>query len=123
MTKDSLKVQINKLSDNRMAVEIEVPAERCKSTYEEALSSLSKSISIPGFRSGNVPKSIVVQQIGISRIKAHAIERLVDRVWKEVIAQESLEPASEAELKEELQSLVDRFKPNEKNTFTIHVEI
>ncbi len=123
MTKAQFKVKVTDLSENRISVEIEVPASRCKSCYEEALSRLGGSILLPGFRPGKVPKQVILQQIGMARIKAAALEKLIDSAWKEVLVQESLEPTSEAEMKEELQTLVDRFIPDENVTFTLEAEV
>ncbi len=123
MTKAQNKFKVTELPKDRISVEIEVSAERCKSSYEEALSRLGGSIKLPGFRLGKVPKQIIVQQIGLARIKAVALEKLIDRAWKEALIQESLEPISEAEMKEELQSLVDRFNPDQKVTFTLEAEV
>jgi len=123
MNKESLKVKINKLSDNRISVDIEVPAKRCKSSFESSLIRMGSSIRLPGFRPGKIPKQVILQQIGIARIKASALEELINKTWKEAIAQESIEPISEAQLKEELQSLVDRFNPNEDVTFTLEAEV
>ena len=79
-------------------------------------------IRLSGFRPGKVLKHVIVQQIGIAWIKAAALENLVDKAWKEAIAQESIEPTGEAQLKEELQSVVDRFDPNKNLTFTHEAE-
>ena len=123
MTKAKLKVKVTELPENRISVEIEVPAARCKSSYDEALSRLGGSIRLPGFRPGKVPKQVILQQIGVARIKAAALEKLIDRAWKEALVQESLEPTSEAEMKEELQTLVDRFSPDQNVTFTLEAEV
>ena len=123
MTKPELKVKVTELPENRISVEIEVPAARCKSCYDEALSRLGGSIRLPGFRPGKVPKQVILQQIGVARIKAAALEKLIDRAWKEALVQESLEPTSEAEMKEELQTLVDRFSPDQNVTFTLEAEV
>ena len=123
MTKSELKVNVTELPENHISVELEVPAERCKSSYDSALARMGSSIRLPGFRPGKVPKQVIVQQIGIARIKAAALENLVDKAWKEAIAQESIEPTGEAQLKEELKSVVDRFNPNENLTLTLEAEV
>ena len=123
MTKSELKVNVTDLPENRISVELEVPAARCKSSYDSALARMGSSIRLPGFRPGKIPKQVIIQQIGIARIKASALENLVDKAWKEAIAQESIEPTGEAQLKEELQSVVDRFNPNENLTFTLEAEV
>ena len=123
MTKAGLKVKINALPDNHISIELEVPAARCKSSYDAALSRLGIAIRLPGFRPGKIPKQVIIQQIGIARIKAAALEKLIDMTWKEAIVQESIEPISEAQLKEELQTLVDRFSPDKSVTFTLEAEV
>ncbi len=123
MSKQSLKVSVNDLPNSQVAVDIEVPANRCKSSYEDALARMSRSIQLPGFRTGKVPQPVIVQQIGIARIKASALERLIDEAWKDAIIQESIDVVSEGELKEDLQSLVDRFNPNENITFTLKAKV
>ena len=123
MTKSELKVNVTELPENRISVELEVPAARCKSSYDSALARMGSSIRLPGFRPGKVPKQVIIQQIGIARIKAAALENLVDKAWKDAIAQESIDPTGEAQLKEELQSVVDRFNPNENLTFILEVEV
>ncbi|HJN33051.1 MAG TPA: trigger factor family protein [Prochlorococcus sp.] len=123
MTKSGLKVKVNELPDNHISIEIEVPAARCKSNYDAALSRLGSAIRLPGFRPGKIPKQVIIQQIGIARIKAAALEKLIDMTWKEAIVQESIEPISEAQLKEELQTLVDRFSPDQSVTFTLEAEV
>ena len=123
MTKAELKVKVTELNKNRISVEIEVPAARFKSSYEKAFTRLSSSVRLPGFRPGKVPKQVILQQIGVARIKAAALEELIDLAWKETLVQESLEPTSEAEMKEELQTLVNRFSPDQDVTFTLEAEV
>ena len=123
MAKSELKIAVTEFPENRISVEIEVPAALCQSCYDDALSRLGCSICVPGFRPGKAPKQVILQQISVARIKAAALEKLIDRSWKETLIQESLEPTSEAEMKEELQSLVDRFIPDKNLTFTLEAEV
>ena len=46
-----------------------VPGERCKTSYEEAINRLSRSVNLPGFRKGKVPRTVLVQQLGALRIR------------------------------------------------------
>ena len=75
MTDELLNIKINKLSENSISVEFEVSADRCQTCYEAALSRLGRTISLPGFRTGKIPKQVIVQQIGVVRIKAAEIGR------------------------------------------------
>ena len=118
MSVSKLKVKTNPAPKSRIAVEIEVPADRCKNSYVDALNKLSRSISIPGFRKGKVPKAVVLQQLGVGRIKASALETLLQAVWKESLDQEGIEPLCEPELTEGFDSLLEDFNPEKILKFT-----
>ena len=113
MSATKLKVNINSRPSSRIEVQLEIPAERCKSSYEEALSRLSRTANLPGFRKGKVPKAVILQQIGAARIKASALETLLQKAWEEAINQESIEPLCEPELKDGFESLLNNFDPKE----------
>ena len=123
MSKETFNMQVNELPDSRIAVDINVPSMRCKSSYNNSIKSLGNSIKLPGFRQGKVPKAVIIQQVGIDRIKAVALENLINKAWEEAIKEKLIEPISEGELKEELQSLVDRFNPEEDLTFTLESKV
>ena len=68
MNATTLSVKTNALPSSRLAVNLEVSAETCQKSYEESLSSLSRSVKLPGFRKGKVPKAVILQQIGIPQL-------------------------------------------------------
>ena len=78
MSTSSLKIKTKSLPESRLAVELEIPAEECKSSFQEALSKLTKTANLPGFRKGKVPQSVILQQIGTKRIQASALEKLLE---------------------------------------------
>ncbi len=123
MSAAALKVKTNALPGSRIAVELEVPAERCQSSYEEALTRLSRSIKLPGFRKGKVPKAVILQQIGVARVKATALEGLLETAWREAITQESIEPLCEPELNGGFETVFNSFNPAEKLTVTLETDI
>jgi trigger factor len=82
MTDELLNIKINKLSESSISVEFEVSADCCQACYVAALSRLVRNISLPGFRTGKIPKQVIVQQIGVARIKAAALQTLIDNTWQ-----------------------------------------
>ena len=52
MSAAALKVTTESRPGSRLAVTVTVPAERTKTSYEDAITSLSRSINLPGFRKG-----------------------------------------------------------------------
>ncbi|BEV35457.1 trigger factor [Synechococcus sp. M16CYN] len=123
MSFNALKVITEPRPGSRLAVTVTVPGERCRASYEEAISSLSRSIDLPGFRKGKAPRSVLVQQLGGVRIKATALEKLIDNAWRDAIKQSSLEPISQPDLSSGFDKLLDSFTPDYELTFTLEADI
>ena len=100
-----------------------MPANRCKNSYDEALSKLSRSISIPGFRKGKVPKTVVIQQLGVKRIQASALESLLQKVWTETLDQEGIEPLCEPELEDGFETILENFNPEKTLILKLETDI
>ena len=118
-----LTITTNSLPGSRIAVALEIPAERCKNSYEEALSRLSRSIKLPGFRQGKVPRAVILQQLGVARIKATALEALLEAVWREALTTESIEPLCEPELSGGFEKVFESFNPAETLKVTLETDI
>ncbi len=118
-----MKIKTKSLPGSRISVELEIPAERCQNSYEEALSRLSRSIKLPGFRQGKVPRAVILQQIGVARIKATALEALLESVWREALTEKSIEPLSEPELKDSFETLLSSFDPSQNLNVTLETDI
>jgi trigger factor len=69
-----LKLSTSARPGSRMAIEIAVPANRTQSSHNEAVEKLSRSVRLPGFRQGKVPRAVLLQQIGPQRIRATALK-------------------------------------------------
>ncbi|WP_269603719.1 trigger factor [Prochlorococcus marinus] len=123
MSAAKLKVTTSSKPNSRIAVAVEVPADRCKKSYDEALSKLSRSISIPGFRKGKVPKAVVIQQLGVKRIQASALESLLQKIWTETLDQEGIEPLCEPELEDGFETILENFNPEKLLTLKLETDI
>lgn len=114
MTKQSLIIKTKPLPQSRLAIELEIPSDACKSILDETINTISRSAKIPGFRAGKIPKQVLIQRIGITQLYASALEKIIDRSWKEALKTESIEPLCEPELEDGFESLLKKFNP-EKN--------
>ena len=123
MSAAKLNVKTSSKPNSRIAVEVEVPANRSKNSYDEALSKLSRSISIPGFRKGKVPKTVVIQQLGVKRIQASALESLLQKVWTETLDQEGIEPLCEPELEDGFETILENFNPEKTLILKLETDI
>ena len=123
MSAAALNVTTESRPGSRLAVTVTLPGERTKAGYDDAINKLSRSVNLPGFRKGKVPRTVVVQQIGSLRIKATALENLVDAAWRDAIKQESLEPISQPDLTDGFEGLLESFQPGSDVSFTLEADV
>ena len=80
-----MNTKIEKLPENVVKVEIEIPAKDAVGYYNNAAKRLAQYVNIPGFRKGKAPRNIVEQHIGEERIKHEALEAALPKVFSDVI--------------------------------------
>ena len=83
MIKEELIVKTTALPQSRVALELEIPSNTCKSCVNETINSISRSAKIPGFRLGKIPKQVLIQRIGITQLHASALEKIIDKIISE----------------------------------------
>ncbi|EKV01424.1 trigger factor [Leptolyngbya sp. PCC 7375] len=118
-----MKVTQEKLPDSQVGLEIEVPADISKQTYEQTLRKYMKTANIPGFRKGKVPRQILVQQLGATRLKAAALEELVQTAIDKAISQEKIEALGNYQLRSGFESLIEQFEPGKVLTISASVDV
>jgi len=95
-----LKTQVQELEANRVALTVEVEAEKVNAAYASFYSRAARSVKIPGFRQGKVPRSVLVKYIGLDSVKEQVEEELVQEVYPQAIKETKLHPVSRFELEE-----------------------
>ncbi|MDX2228613.1 MAG: trigger factor [Leptolyngbyaceae cyanobacterium bins.349] len=118
-----MKVTQEKLPASQIGLEIEVTPEMSKKVYERVVQEFTRSANIPGFRKGKVPRQVLIQRIGSSRIKAAAVEELVEDGLKEAVKQENIEVLGNYQLRSSFEDLVSQFEPGQALTFSASVDV
>ena len=59
-----MKVNVERLPESRVQLEIEVDPERVEKTLEDTLKKVAKNAKIAGFRPGKAPRPLIMQRIG-----------------------------------------------------------
>lgn len=118
-----MKVTQEKLPNSQIGLEIEIPAETTRKVYEQVVQNLTRSVNIPGFRKGKVPRQILLQRLGSQRIKESAVEDLVQNGIKDAIAQETIEALGNYKLISPFEALVSQFQPGEPITISASVDV
>ena len=123
MKEQSLKVKTSSLPQSRIAIELDIPSSLCKSIVEDTIKTISRSVKLPGFRSGKIPKQVLIQRVGLSQLYASALEKIIDKYWKEALQVESIAPLCEPELEDSFESLLARFNPEENLKLILKTDI
>ena len=123
MKKEALIVNTKARPQSRIAFELEIPSNTCKTCIEETINSISRSAKIPGFRLGKIPKQVLIQRIGINQLHASALEKIIEKSWKEALKIKSIEPLSEPELVDGFESLLKNFSPEKSLKLTLETDV
>ncbi|MBM5807029.1 MAG: trigger factor [Cyanobacteria bacterium M_surface_10_m2_179] len=122
-SQSALKVSTSPRPGSRMAVEIGVPAGLTQSSHEQAVEKLSRTLKLPGFRKGKVPRAVLVQQIGAVRIRATALEDLVDSVFRDALKQAEIPAIGQPSVDGGFEALLERFEPGKELSLTLEMDV
>ncbi|MEB3104485.1 MAG: trigger factor [Cyanobacteriota bacterium] len=118
-----LTVKASPRPGSRVALEVAIPGSRSQASYEAALEKLSRSVKLPGFRKGKVPRPVLLQQLGPLRVRATALEELVDVAFRDALAQEAVAAIGRPELTEGFEVVLERFEPGSAITITLELDV
>jgi trigger factor len=99
---------VEELGENRVRITVEVPPDQVKHAVEHALSDLSESTRIPGFRKGKVPEPILVSRLGKDRIYAEAVDSHIGGWFWSAAARNRIRPVAEPQYEYDLPSTADQ---------------
>lgn len=118
-----MKVTQEKLPNSQVGLEIEIPGERSQQAYEQVVGKFMRSAQIPGFRKGKVPRQVVLQRFGSERIKAAAVEELIEDSFKEAVNQAEIQAIGSFQLRSAFDELVTQYQPGETLKFSAAVDV
>ena len=118
-----MKVTQEKLPDSQLGLEIEISGETSRDTYEKVIRQLARSSNIPGFRKGKVPRPILLQRMGAQRIKAAALEEIIQTSLQKAIEQEDIKALGNPTLKSDFEDLIANYEPGEVITFSAAIDV
>ena len=118
-----LQVKVSPRPGSRVALELAIPGSRTQASHEAAVQKLSRTIKLPGFRQGKVPRPVLLQQIGPLRIRATALEELVDAAFRDALAVEDVAAIGRPELSEGFEVVLERFEPGSELSFTLELDV
>ncbi|MDH6061168.1 trigger factor [Chrysosporum bergii ANA360D] len=118
-----MKVTQEKLPASQIGLEIEITPEITQKTYEQVIKNLASTTTIPGFRKGKVPRPILLQRLGVTRIKAAALEELVQDGVEKALKQEEIAAIGQPQLRSSFEELMSNYEPGKPLTFLAAVDV
>jgi trigger factor len=90
-----MKTQVSELADNRVRLDVEVPAGDVDHAFDHALSDLSGSVRVPGFRPGKAPKPLVARQVGRETVVKEALRDHLTAWYRRAVATAGIDPVDQ----------------------------
>lgn len=118
-----MKVTQEKLPASQIGLEIEIPPEKSKQTYDMVIQNFTRAANIPGFRKGKVPRQILLQRLGSVRIKVAVLEELIQDGITEAIKQQEIQAIGQPQLRSSFEDLVSQYDPGRALTFSAAVDV
>jgi trigger factor len=91
-------MEIKKLPQSQMEIEISVPAKEFEKFIDAAAEDLSRDLKIDGFRPGKAPRYVVEQKVGTEKILAHGAEKAIKKTYVDAIVKNKIEVIGEPKI-------------------------
>jgi trigger factor len=87
-----MKTQVSELPDNRVRLDVEVPAADVDHAFDHALHDLAGSVRVPGFRKGKAPKGLIMRQLGRETVVEEALRDHLSHWYSRAVAVSGIDP-------------------------------
>ncbi len=105
------------LSPTRVKLSIEIPFTELEPSIKSAYQKISNQVTIPGFRKGKVPTSIIDQRVGRGQVLEEAVNDALPKFYAQAIKEHDLRPVGSPQV--DITELAD----GTKFSFTAEVDI
>lgn len=87
-----MKTQVKELTDNRVRLDVEVPAADVDHAFDHAIGDISRSVRVPGFRKGRAPRHMVERAIGRDTLIEEALRDHLTGWYSHAVAVAGIDP-------------------------------
>ncbi len=88
----AVKSAVETLNPTRVKLTVEVPFDELKPSLDAAYQSISKQVTVPGFRKGHVPPRIIDQRIGRGAVIEEAVNEALPRFYAQAVEESDVRP-------------------------------
>ncbi|KAA3602195.1 MAG: trigger factor [Calditrichaeota bacterium] len=114
---EALSIQRTEKSGCEIALDVEIKAEAVEASFKDALKSVTKSVTIPGFRKGKAPISLV-KKMYQKYIIQDLTQKLIEDYYPKALEQEDITPIAQGQI----ESMTD-IEEGKGFSFKVNVEV
>jgi len=104
-----MKYKVKKPSEFEKNIEISIKFDDLEDKKSDAISKISKSLKVKGFRPGKIPSNIVIREVGEDYILEESVDLYLPEKIFEILKSEDINPATRPVIKE-MKKEKDSFK-------------
>jgi FKBP-type peptidyl-prolyl cis-trans isomerase (trigger factor) len=97
--KTALKTTLKELPESKIEITCEIPADVFEKERPIALKKIGEDVSLPGFRKGHVPTSMIEQKFGDALILEEMANLAMDRAYSEILTRHAVHAIAMPEVK------------------------
>ncbi|CAG9611548.1 Trigger factor [Bacillus rhizoplanae] len=106
-----------KLEGNVGVLTIEVDAKEVNNSLDDAFKKVVKTINVPGFRKGKMPRPLFEQRFGVESLYQDALDIILPKAYGEAIDETGIFPVAHPEID------IEKFEKGENLIFTAKVTV
>ncbi|AZA11958.1 trigger factor [Corynebacterium gerontici] len=112
-----MKSSVEKLSETRVKLTVEVPFEELKSEVDQAYSALAQQINIPGFRRGKAPRQLIDARVGRGPLLEQVVNDMLPSRYQQACEEHELAVIGQPNID------ITKIEDNELVEFTAEVDV
>lgn len=112
-----MKSSVERLSDTRVKVTVEVPFEELKPEIDQAYAALANQVSIPGFRQGKAPRQLIDARFGRGPVLEQVVNDMLPSRYQEAVEDNNLKVIAQPNID------ITKIEDNDLVEFTAEVDI
>ncbi len=93
-----MQATLESIEKNQASVHVEVEEEKVAEALEQSYRKVVKGVTIPGFRKGKAPRSILEARLGKEVLYEEAVEILLAEAYEEAIRETAIDPIQQPEI-------------------------
>src|ERR671937_792158 len=92
---------LEEIGKHTVKLTVEVPADQFEKDLEKTYREVARSIKVPGFRKGHVPRKVIDAQVGAGAVLQTFLEDAIPLYYREAVREHELAPIADPEIQVE----------------------